>query len=109
MRLEEKLLSGKALLDKLYDQPELFRHYIQNKMWSEAKYCYDKTSCVLLFLEADEKMLKEFFGERGERGVILHEGLFPESLVQKAYEEIAVKRDGGYENKKYEPLHKNSA
>lgn len=105
----KELLSGKALLDKLYDQPELFMHYIRNKMWSEAKHCYDLTREVLDFLQADEEMWKEFFGERGERGVILREGLFREDLVQKAYCEIAVKRDGGYENKKYEPLQKNSA
>lgn len=106
---EKKLLSGKALLDKLYDQPELFEHYMSNKMWSKAKHCYDKTVCVLLFLQADEEMLNEFFGERGERGVILREGLFREDKVQEAYYEAAVKRDGGYENKKYEPLQKNSA
>ena len=106
---EEKLLSGKVLLDKLYDQPELFIHYMRNKKWSEAKYCYDQTECVLLFLGADEEMLNEFFGERGERGAVLREGLFKEELVQKAYYEAAVKRDGGYENKKYKPLQKNSA
>lgn len=105
----KELLSGKALLDKLYGQPELFNHYMRNKMWNEAKYCYDKTGCVLLFLEADEEMMKEFFGERGERGEILREGLFPEGQVQKAYLETVVKRDGGYENKKYEPVQKNSA
>lgn len=109
MMSEEKLLSGKALLDKLYDQPELFMHYMRNKKWSEAKYCYDQTICVLLFLGADEEMLNEFFGEYEERGKIKREGLFRRDLVQKAYYEAAVKRDGGYENKKYEPLQKNSA
>lgn len=105
----KELLSGKALLDKLYNQPELFEHYMRNKMWSDAKACYDTTRDVLLFLQADEEMLHEFFGERGERGVILREGLFPEDEVQKAFYEAVVKRDGGYENKKYEPIQKNSA
>lgn len=105
----EELLSGKALLDKLYGQPELFEHFMRNKMWSEAKHCYDTTCTVLRFLNAGEKMMDEFFGERGERGVILRKGLFREDKVQEAYYEAAVKRDGGYENKKYEPLQKNSA
>lgn len=97
------MLEGKALLDKLYDQPDLFKNYIRNKQWPEAKHCYDTLLSVLLFLEADGGMLREFFGERGERGVILREGLLREELVQKAYYEAAVKRDGGYENKKYRP------
>ncbi|EOS75697.1 MAG: hypothetical protein OSJ60_01825 [Lachnospiraceae bacterium] len=105
----KELLSGKALLDKLYDQPELFKYYMRNKRWAEAKSRYDTTRDVLLFLQADEEMLNEFFGERGERGVILREGLFPEDEVQKAFYEAVVKRDGGYENKNYEPLQKNSA
>ena len=105
----KRLLSEKEILDKLYDQPELFKHFMGNKKYSEAKYCYDQTVCVLLFLGADEEMLDEFFGVRGERGAVLRAGLFPQELVQKAYYEVAVKRDGGYENKKYEPIKRNSA
>lgn len=103
------MIERKALLDKLYEQPELFRHYAKHKLWPEAKHCYDRVVTVLCFLEADEKIMAEFFGERGERGVILKEGLFKEELVQKAYLEAAVKGNGGYENKEYEPWKKNSA
>lgn len=106
---EKELLSEKVMLDKLYDQPELFMHYIHSRRWSEAKSCYDETRDFLVSVKADEEMMKEFFGERGERGVILREGLFPEKLVQKAYEETVVKRNGGHENEKHEPLQKNSA
>ena len=103
------MLEGKELMDKLYEQAVIFDHLIRNKRWPEAKHCYDTVASVLVFLEAPEGMMLEFFGERGERGVILKEGLFPEDKVQKAYYETAVKRDGGYENKKYEPVQKNSA
>lgn len=103
------MIEGKALLDKLYEQPELFEHYIKHKLWPEAKRCYDRTVTVLCFLKADEKLMVEFFGARGERGVILKEGLFKEELVQKAYLEATVKGNGGYENKQYEPWQKNSA
>lgn len=103
------MIEGKELMDKLYTQAELFEHYVRNKRWTEARSSYDRTVTVLLFLQADEKIMLEFFGERGERGIILKEGLFKEELVQKAYYEAAVKRDGGYENKQYEPWQKNSA
>ena len=55
------------------------------------------------FLEAEEAVMLEFFGERGERGVILKEGLFNEEQVQRAYLECIRKGDT-YENKRYEPL-----
>lgn len=103
------IIEGKELLDMLYEQPKLFDHYMRNKQYSEAKYCYDSTLNTMLKLRADERMMIEFFGERGERGVILQEGLFREEKVQKTYYEVAVKRDGGYENKKYEHWQKNSA
>ncbi len=88
------MLEGKQLMDKLHDQPVLFNQYIKNKQWPEAKYRYDTAQQVLVFLEADEETMTEFFGERGERGVILKEGLFREELVQKAYYEVAVRKEG---------------
>lgn len=97
------MLEGKALMDKLYEQPNIFRIYMQNKQYSRAKACYDTVRSVLVFLEADEGRMQEFFGQRGERGVLLREGLFDEEQVQKAYYECIRKGDT-YENKRYEAL-----
>lgn len=97
------MLEGKALADKLYEQPELFNLHMRNRQYSRAKACYDTARNVLVFLEADEGRMEEFFGRRGERGAVLKEGLFNEEQVQKAYYECIRKGDT-YENKRYEPL-----
>lgn len=97
------MLDGKALMDKLHEQPDLFKVHMRNREYSRAKGCYDTVRDVLVFLEADEETMQEFFGERGERGVFLREGLFNESQVQRAYYECIRKGDT-YENKRYEPL-----
>ncbi|NBJ93231.1 hypothetical protein [Parablautia muri] len=97
------MLEGKALMDKLYEQPGIFRIHMRNKQYSRAKACYDTVRSVLVFLEADEGRMQEFFGERGERGAFLKEGLFDEEQVQKAYYECIRKGDT-YENKRYEAL-----
>ena len=93
-------------LHRLYERSELFRYYMKNKQYIEAKRCYDETRNEMVRMKADEKIMIEFFGERGERGVILKEGLFREEMVQKAYYEVAVKRD---ENRQHEHWQKNSA
>ncbi len=103
------MLEGKELMDELYRYAERFEEFMENKQYSQAKGCYDSVRTTLIVLKADEAMKREFFGERGERGVILKEGLFREKQVQKAYYEAAVKGNDGYENKKYEPLQENSA
>lgn len=97
------MLEGKALMDKLYVQTAMFKVHMRNKQYSEAKACYDTVRSVLVFLEADEGRMQEFFGQRGERGVFLKEGLFDEEQVQKAYYECIRKGDT-YENKRYEAL-----
>lgn len=96
------MLQGQELMDKLYEQPELFKEFMKNRMYSEAKACRDRVLTVLCFLEAGEETMVEFFGERGERGVFLREGLFNEDQVQKAYLEC-IRRGDTYENKPYRP------
>lgn len=100
---------GKRLPDRLYDQPKLFDYYIKNKQWPEAKRCYDAVRDELCSMQADEEVMTEFFGERGERGVILKEGLFREEYVQKAYYEVAVRKEGRCRDRKDERRQKNSA
>lgn len=97
------MLEGKALMDKLHEQPDIFKVHMRNKEYSKAKYCYDTVRNVLFFMEADEDLKREFFGERGERGEILKEGLFNEAQAQMAYLKCIRKGDT-YENKRYEPL-----
>ncbi|MDE6661989.1 MAG: hypothetical protein K2K46_01475 [Lachnospiraceae bacterium] len=81
------MLKEKELLDKLYDLPERFRVHMGNKDYPRAKSCYDTARTIAVFMELDEERQKELFGVRGERGVILRTGLFPEASVQKAYRE----------------------
>ncbi len=96
------MLQGQQILDKLHEQPELFKEFMKKKQYAAAKMCRDRVCTVLLFLEADEETMVEFFGERGDRGVFLREGLFDEEQVQKAYLEC-IRKGETYENKRYQP------
>lgn len=97
------MLEGEAALDMLREQADIFKVHMGNGEYSRAKACYDSVRSTLVLLRAEEELMLEFFGERGERGVILKEGLFNEEQVQKAYLECIRKGDT-YENKRYEPL-----
>ena len=99
------MLDNRSLLDKLYELPQMFRVYMENKDYSRAKHCYDTARAVALFMEIDESHKSELFGERGERGEIVKQGLFPEEKVQKAYMEC-VKRNETHENKRYPGISK---
>lgn len=102
------MLDNNQIIPKLHDLSELFKTHIKNKQFPEAKYCYDEAVTVAVFMELDEEEKIMLFGERGERGVLIAEGLFPEKEVQKAYIEC-IKRGQTYENKEFEPLQRNSA
>lgn len=102
------MLKEKQLMDKLYELPVNFKFYMEKKDYPRAKSCYDTARTIALFLELDEKQLKELFGERGERGIIIQQGLFPEESVQRAYIEC-IRRNQTNENRRYEPIQKNSA
>lgn len=94
------MIDNKAFMDKLYKLPETFLYKMKSKDYSEAKACYDTARTVAVFAELDETVKTELFGERGEHGVIIKRGLFPEEQVQRAYLEC-IKRNETYENKKY--------
>lgn len=79
------MLKEKELLDKLYELPETFKIHMGNKDYPKAKSCYDTARTIAVFMELSEERQKELFGERGERGVILRQGMFPEASVQKAH------------------------
>lgn len=102
------MLDPKQTMDKLYNYAELFKAHMRNKNYSGAKACYDTARTVAVFMELEAEQKDQLFGIRGERGIYILEGLFNETLVQKAYEEC-IKKGDTYENKKYEPLQRNSA
>lgn len=102
------MLNEKQLMQKLYELPSMFRVFMKQKDYPRAKACYEKARTVALFMELDETKLRELFGERGERGAIIQQGLFPEESVQKAYWEC-IKLNQTRENSAYIPLQKNSA
>lgn len=94
------MLDSAALIEKLYELPQIFNVSMMNKDYPSAKRCYDTARTVALFMNLDEERMRELFGERGERGAIIQAGLFSEEKVQKAYLEC-IKKDMTYENQKY--------
>lgn len=97
------MLEGKEILDKLYLLAEEFKVHMRNKEYYRAKNCYDTAVTVVVFLNVDEGIRRELFGERGERGAILKRGMFPEEQVINAYGEC-IKRNQTREYQKYTPL-----
>lgn len=102
------MLENNQVFPKLCGLSETFKTHMKNKQYPQAKYCYDQAVTIAVFMKLSEKEKITLFGERGERGEIIVEGLFPEKEVQKAYIEC-IKRGQAYEDKKYEPLQRNGA
>ncbi len=84
------MLNEKEVMKKLRDLALQFRQHVRNKQWGMAKYCYEKARDVAVLVELDSRDMEELFGERGERGVILKRGEFPEEDVIKVLEMVAV-------------------
>lgn len=82
------MLEGKQIMDKLYEQADMFKHYMINRNYEQAKQCYDTALNISVFLQLDEKSMIELFGERGEKGEYISKGLFPEEQEIKAEDEI---------------------
>lgn len=80
-------------VDKLYILAEEFKIHMKNKEYPQAKHCYETAREVSVFMELDRENMDMLFGARGERGVILRNGLFGEEMVQKAYYGTVVKKD----------------
>lgn len=85
------MLNQQEIIDRLCKKAEIFKDLIYEKEYYQAKYQYDTAVTLAVELHLDQAVREELFGIRGERGVILKEGLFPERLVQKAYYEACVK------------------
>lgn len=86
------MLEGRAIDKKMQELSDKFHQYVKNKQWSSAKYCYDVARNVAVFLEFDEDKMHEIFGERAEHGVIISEGMFPETMVVKTIAKCTVNR-----------------
>lgn len=94
---------GEATLDRLREQADIFKVHMRNGEYSQAKACYDHVRSIMVSMHAEQELMLEFFGERGERGLILKEGLFNEEQVQKAYLECILKEDA-CEDKRHKPM-----
>lgn len=85
------MLDSRGIENKLWEYAAKFRVHMKAKRYAQAKYCYDKARDLAVDVELEEEKREELFGIRGERGVMLKEGMFLEELVQKAYYETCVK------------------
>lgn len=84
--------TDKQIMDKLCSLADSFNVYMKNKCYGEAVACYKSARSAAVKSGLPENLMQEMFGERGERGMILKQGLFREDLVQKAFYEEFVKR-----------------
>ncbi len=80
-----------------------FDKLVRDRDWYRAKSAYDTAVAVSVFCLFDEQDKKALFGERGERGVILQDGLFREDKVQKAYWEC-IRLNRTREQERYRPM-----
>lgn len=86
------MLNEKQIEKKLYDQVDMFMHYIRRKDYLEAALCVDDAKRIALFIELEEDKMVELFGDRKSEQQI--EGLFSEEWYMKACEWCIFK--GGY-------------
>lgn len=80
------MLSQKEIRDRLFEYAGVFRNHMANRRYEEARYCYDTALNVSTFICLDPKDQEELFGIRGERGEIVKQGAFPDSMVIWCYE-----------------------
>ena len=80
------MLNEREVGKKLQELAYRFRGHVKNRQWEQAKHCYDVARNVAVAVEISEKDKLELFGERGERGEILKQGLFPEDEGLKVVE-----------------------
>lgn len=86
------MLTEKEIEDKLRKLPKVFKEAMKKKEYRKARHAYDTAVNVAVCVEMSEDFKEELFGKRGDRGVILKNGAFPEEDVQKVYYETSVKK-----------------
>lgn len=88
------MLEKEEIRNKLFEQGELFKLLMKNKQYAAAKHCYQATLNTATLVELDQPDVDKLFGIRGEKGVILKEGCFPEGLVIRMMEMADVRGYG---------------
>lgn len=80
------MLNERQIMNKLYESAERFMQHCRSRNWAAAKYTYFRARTVAVFLELPEVNMIELFGNRAYKDdrEELQDGLFPESMVEKA-------------------------
>lgn len=86
----KRMLTAAEIERKLFGQAECFETCMRAKDYPRAKQTYDIARDVALFVGLEEEKRLQLFGTRQQDPPI--EGMFKEDDVQKAYYEVAVKR-----------------
>lgn len=78
------------VIRKLYELSDNFKNHMRNRQYASACYCYKMALHVARFHGLQQKEMDKLFGVRGEKGVILQKGAFPEELVMEAQKQVYV-------------------
>ncbi len=83
------MLTVEQIKDKLWQQPLLFDRLCDENNWQQARYVYDTSRNIAVFLELNRKEMTSLFGNRPYRDDDdeLIEGMFTEWKIQRAYRE----------------------
>lgn len=96
------MLSTAQIEIKLRKKAEEFNECFSSKNYAKAKNIFDTAQRVALFIEADRELMWELFGDNPSDDA--KEPLFDAEKARKCYLEVAVKGNGGFENKKYQSV-----
>lgn len=99
------MLNERQVRNKLYESAERFIQLCRNKNWAAAKFTYLRAQAVAVFMELPEADMIELFGNRAykEDREELKDGLFPESMVEKASWEC-IRRNTTYDELHLKPV-----
>lgn len=105
------MLTVEQIKEKMWQQPLLFEQLCNEGNWQQAKYVYDTTRNVAVFLELNREETITLFGNRPYRDEDdeLIEGMFPEWKVQRSYRE-SFKKDTpvAWKDKPFQRIKKGS-
>lgn len=96
------MLTGDEIVKKLYEQPEIFKHYMRRKEYQKAYMVRNDAGTVALFISLPEEKMDELFGSRQDLDNI-KKGLFNEEQCMQA-EKWVVFHDKGYQSITYEDV-----
>ena len=85
------MIGERRVMQKLEELGMTFRQHANAKRYRQAKICYEQARTVAVFMELSEENKSRLFGERGDSGEILKEGIFREEVVVKVLYEVDVR------------------